>query len=196
MRQALSLVDEPHLLLRSLSVDYRGGTTEPGHCHSWSQLLYAGAGALSLTIDDAQWMVPNGRAILIPALMTHELRMLGPVKLRTLYLAPQSDLALGDLRAFEVCPLLHELITRACQLGALDQRISYHLQLANLIVTEISQAPDNAIRLPMPTDSRALLLIQWFSRRDQAQVNLHELCLLYTSPSPRDLSTPRMPSSA
>ena len=27
-------------------------------------------------------------------------------------------------------------------------------------------------------------------------INLHESCLLYTSPSPRDLSTSRMPSSA
>ena len=26
--------------------------------------------------------------------------------------------------------------------------------------------------------------------------NIHETCLLYTSPSPRDLSTSRMPSSA
>ena len=30
---------------------------------------------------------------------------------------------------------------------------------------------------------------QWF-------VEQHEVCLLYTSPSPRDLSTSRMPSSA
>ena len=30
----------------------------------------------------------------------------------------------------------------------------------------------------------------------QAQSGLHDVCLLYTSPSPRDLSTSRMPSSA
>ena len=32
--------------------------------------------------------------------------------------------------------------------------------------------------------------------RRAAAINLYEACLLYTSPSPRDLSTSRMPSSA
>ena len=31
---------------------------------------------------------------------------------------------------------------------------------------------------------------------DHAQMDSHQPCLLYTSPSPRDLSTSRMPSSA
>ena len=36
----------------------------------------------------------------------------------------------------------------------------------------------------------------WFSVRDYIQWTLDNICLLYTSPSPRDLSTSRMPSSA
>ena len=32
--------------------------------------------------------------------------------------------------------------------------------------------------------------------RNSSPVRLHNSCLLYTSPSPRDLSTSRMPSSA
>ena len=35
-----------------------------------------------------------------------------------------------------------------------------------------------------------------YSRRDRARLKLVIICLLYTSPSPRDLSTSRMPSSA
>ncbi|MFK7957646.1 MAG: helix-turn-helix transcriptional regulator [Lysobacterales bacterium] len=175
MRQSLTPHDEPHLLLRSLSLNYRAGATEPEHCHSWSQLLYAGAGALSLRVGDTQWMVPRGRAILIPAQLPHELTMLGPVELRSLYLAPKFDLALAIPRAFEVCALLHELIVRACQIGALDQRISHHQQVAALVATEIRNAPDNAIQLPMPADNRALHLIHWISQRDQAQTSLDEL---------------------
>ena len=33
-------------------------------------------------------------------------------------------------------------------------------------------------------------------RRDQSVIEANDACLLYTSPSPRDLSTSRMPSSA
>ena len=32
--------------------------------------------------------------------------------------------------------------------------------------------------------------------KSRQNLNLHQTCLLYTSPSPRDLSTSRMPSSA
>ena len=35
-----------------------------------------------------------------------------------------------------------------------------------------------------------------FELSDYIQVHEHQICLLYTSPSPRDLSTSRMPSSA
>ena len=39
-------------------------------------------------------------------------------------------------------------------------------------------------------------LAQEFARIDATAMRLIEDCLLYTSPSPRDLSTSRMPSSA
>ena len=35
-----------------------------------------------------------------------------------------------------------------------------------------------------------------FRRMDVSENTIHGACLLYTSPSPRDLSTSRMPSSA
>ena len=35
-----------------------------------------------------------------------------------------------------------------------------------------------------------------YARKDDVKDDMHNLCLLYTSPSPRDLSTSRMPSSA
>ena len=47
----------------------------------------------------------------------------------------------------------------------------------------------SALRLPSMRSEEADL-------RNRAWAALEELCLLYTSPSPRDLSTSRMPSSA
>ena len=39
-------------------------------------------------------------------------------------------------------------------------------------------------------------LAAFYAKRAKGQVGLIVTCLLYTSPSPRDLSTSRMPSSA
>ena len=40
------------------------------------------------------------------------------------------------------------------------------------------------------------LFFGWFKNYSEKGKDLHHICLLYTSPSPRDLSTSRMPSSA
>ena len=46
-------------------------------------------------------------------------------------------------------------------------------------------------------DQGAIILGFITLQRDQAEIwSQQEICLLYTSPSPRDLSTSRMPSSA
>ena len=47
----------------------------------------------------------------------------------------------------------------------------------------------------VPIDEEAQILEPWGLRTDDA-FGKDRLCLLYTSPSPRDLSTSRMPSSA
>ena len=39
-------------------------------------------------------------------------------------------------------------------------------------------------------------LLNWFSLTPQHWIMLHMVCLLYTSPSPRDATLSRMPSSA
>ena len=48
----------------------------------------------------------------------------------------------------------------------------------------------NILRTPKFKDAEAIM------QRNTAQLESKYYCLLYTSPSPRDLSTSRMPSSA
>ena len=54
----------------------------------------------------------------------------------------------------------------------------------------MTDARDNNGEL-LPDEERLLPFGEWLR-----ESSLDELCLLYTSPSPRDLSTSRMPSSA
>ena len=80
----------------------------------------------------------------------------------------------------------------------------YILQrLANLeeICNSVSKALDTIFRAQLPTNIHARHMIHRILRSNNKLelkvANLDSLtCLLYTSPSPRDLSTSRMPSSA
>ena len=56
-----------------------------------------------------------------------------------------------------------------------------------------SDVPNVGDAVPVEVGGSPLILCR--DKSSQIQV-LHNVCLLYTSPSPRDLSTSRMPSSA
>ncbi len=175
MRQTLTSADEPFLHLRSLSLDYGEGAREPLHQHPWAQLLYAGFGSIQLKAANGIWLVPSGRAIIIPPKLPHQLQMLGRVELRTLYFSPQLNVQAAQVRALEVCPLLHELVLRICQLGALDSRNRRHQALLALIKTELADAPTAPIQLPLPTDARALRLTDRFADRATVGLSLNTL---------------------
>ena len=60
------------------------------------------------------------------------------------------------------------------------------LEAINIMLAAIAEAPINSLTGTLPVDAVT-------ARSTLAEFNN---CLLYTSPSPRDLSTSRMPSSA
>ena len=81
--------------------------------------------------------------------------------------------------------------------------VTTKLEAINVMLTAIGESPVNTITSSTTTDvSIAIQILDNVSREVQS-VGWHFntdtnylLCLLYTSPSPRDLSTSRMPSSA
>jgi AraC-like DNA-binding protein len=156
MRQAATVADEPHLVVRSLSLDYERGSEEAPHTHPWAQLLYASRGTLRASIGAGVWLVPPRRAVWIPPLCRHRLAMLGPVQLRTLYV--REHLFDGDagVRVIDVDGLLHELVLRVCALSWLDDRVPHQRLLVQLLAAELAQAPSHSVFLTMPVDRRAL----------------------------------------
>ena len=69
------------------------------------------------------------------------------------------------------------------------------LTTANKVIEEVQQilikAPD-----PMTSNNAQLLYAKVLSEQDEYESALYLYCLLYTSPSPRDATLSRMPSSA
>jgi AraC-like DNA-binding protein/mannose-6-phosphate isomerase-like protein (cupin superfamily) len=154
----LTAEQEPFLTVRSLATAYPSGYTIAPHRHTWHQLLFASTGAMTVFGGRRSWMVPSGRAVLIPAGIEHSIRIWGEVAMRSLYFPagpPAAAFEIEECRAIPVGPLLRELILRVVELAALDARVTLEAHLMSVLMDELAAAPESPLVLPMPADSRA-----------------------------------------
>ena len=160
----LTVEQEEHLIIRSAALGFAAGDFGLlEHDHDWPQLLYAITGAMTVSAGSTSWMLPAGKAVLIPGLCRHSIRMWGEVSMRTLYLSPELDsAALRDpaCRVVSVSPLLRELILRVIEAPALDRRIPEHARLAGVVIDEIERAEVTPLQLPLPSDTRGAAVAQ------------------------------------
>src|ERR1044071_9464330 len=110
-RRRLTAEQEPFLVARSLSTTYSGGSCLHPHRHASHQLLLASNGAMTVTRDETTWMIPPGRAVLLPAGVFHGIRRWGDVAMRSLYFPPGAAPAFDTrvCRVISVSSLLREL---------------------------------------------------------------------------------------
>jgi AraC-like DNA-binding protein/quercetin dioxygenase-like cupin family protein len=157
-RRRLTAEQEPFLVARSLSTTYSGGSCLHPHRHASHQLLFASTGAMTVTGDETTWMIPPGRAVLIPAGIFHGIRMWGDVAMRSLYFPPGAAPAFdtGVCRVISVSALLRELILRVAEMGALDSRVPEEARLMSVLMDELAIAHIEPLLLPLPADARAL----------------------------------------
>jgi AraC-like DNA-binding protein len=155
----LTADQEPFLTARSLGTTYGGGTVLDPHQHAWHQLLYACTGAMTVFVPESSWMIPPGKAVLIPAHCRHSIRMWGDVAMRSIYV-PETvrapALAATQCRVISVTPLLHEIILRVVELAGLDSRSPADAHLMAVLLDEIDSPPVEPLALPMPRDPRAV----------------------------------------
>jgi AraC-like DNA-binding protein/quercetin dioxygenase-like cupin family protein len=155
-RRRLTAEQEPFLVARALSTTYSGGSTLHPHRHASHQLLFAASGAMTVTGDRTTWMIPPGRAVLIPAGVLHSIRMWGDVAMRSLYFPPgAAAVAFDACRVISVSTLLRELILRVAALAALDSRDEADARLMGVLMDEIGIAHIEPLLLPLPSDARA-----------------------------------------
>ena len=158
-QRPLTVEEEPFLTVRSLAQEFTSGYVIEPHTHPWHQFLYATSGAMTLLAGNSSWMVPPGKAVLIPARCSHTIRMWGTVAMRSLYFVPTLEspvLESRECRVVSVTPLLRELILRVVERTALDCRVAGDERLLAVLLDEMNAAPLLPLLLPMPTDERAL----------------------------------------
>jgi AraC-like DNA-binding protein/quercetin dioxygenase-like cupin family protein len=158
-RRRLTADQEPFLVARALSTTYSSGYLMHPHKHAAHQLLFASSGAMTVTGDSTSWMIPPGRAVLIPAGIPHAIRMWGEVAMRSLYFpvnAPAPVFDASTCRVISVSPLLRELVLRIADLAALDSRVAAEARLMSVLMDELQAARIEPLLLPLPADARAL----------------------------------------
>ena len=137
--------------------DYPARHLIPLHFHNRDQLVYAVQGVMTVSTDEGNWVVPTCRAVWIPAGIPHTITMSGPVAMRTLYLQPRLVKALpANCCVVNVSPLLRELILYACAFANLTRRIAWQRHLIDMITDQLRDIHTLPLRLPNPSDPRAL----------------------------------------
>lgn len=149
------LDDQPVDVL-PIGTDYPPDHLLARHAHRRAQLLYGASGVMLVETDEGSWTVPTDRAVLIPAGVPHEVRMLD-VATWSLYIEPDAvPWWPTTCTVVEVGPLLREVLraTNALEVpydedgrdGALVRLALHELQRVAPIPLSVSLPPSGVLR--------------------------------------------------
>lgn len=134
-------------------LQYADGEDTGVHHHDRHQLTYAQTGAVTVSIETAQWVVPPMRAVWIPAGISHSLRAHGATDLRPAYLDTRLVPArLDSIAVVSVGPLLRALIEALHDRDTPTDEERRHLEA--LFVLQLDPLAARPLQLPTLRDSR------------------------------------------
>ena len=164
--QELAQVEGGNALVAARATDYPAGWEIPPHTHGKHQLLHALQGVMVVHADAGQWVLPPSRGLWMPAGMTHALRCIGEVQMRSLFVQPDAAPQLfTGCQVVGISPLLRELIRAAVDVCPPTPPDSRDARLLRLLLDELHALPVLPLHLPMPTDARVLALCRRLLQR-------------------------------
>lgn len=138
-----------------LASSYDAGTYIGEHSHAMHQIAHAISGAMRVHVHDATWFVPPGRALWVPAQISHSISCLHQVEMRTVYLARNHSIAFDEVKVICVSPLMREMLVRLSE-GCKARQIPH---LKSLLLDEIATMDVEQLRLPIPKDPRIAQIV-------------------------------------
>ncbi len=138
----------------ALGNEWAAGRTLPAHRHARAQLLFAAGGLMTVGTEHGSWAVPAGRAVWIPAGVTHELRFLAAVSTRSLYVAPDAAGVPAQCRVVAVPPLARALLLEAVDLPLEYDEAGRDGLLMALLLRELERLEPLPLALPFPAEPR------------------------------------------
>ncbi len=136
----------------ALGSDYPDGHVIPPHHHRRCQLLYGFSGVVMVATPQGAWIMPPQRGMWIPAGVVHDVRMLGDVRMRSIYLEPDAARGMPDhCQVVEISPFMRGLLAEAVSLPAEYDFDSRAGALMALIQHEMRLLPALPLALPLPS---------------------------------------------
>ena len=143
------------VLAGSLSRDFTDSTILTDHEHEAGQIKFALSGIMVISSTDGHWVVPPTRALWLAPGVRHRVRMLGKVRLRSVFVNPAFAHGLPEKSCMlPVSPLFREVIAvlaSAGYTGMPDRRV---MLLMSLLLEEVNQELVLPLYLPTPRDTR------------------------------------------
>ena len=133
---------------------YPAGYVDRAHKHELCQLSFSFSGMVSVTVGDASYVLPPGRAIWIPSNVEHQFNCRSEIHFQTVYVQPQAANLPRQCRVFEVSPLIRGLIDEVTKFNMECGENIREGTISELLISEIERAPDLSIRACMPDDYR------------------------------------------
>ena len=153
--QILANIDANTMPVFTRATDYPEGYVVDWHRHTRGQLVYAVHGVMMVAAQGGQWIVPPTRAIWMPAGVSHMIRCVGVVHMRSLYIQPEAAPQLPvRAQAVGVSALLRELIQAATEVESPYADDSRDGRLMRLLLDELHALPVLPLHLPIPGDPR------------------------------------------
>lgn len=155
--------------MEALGMECKHDEVVGSHCHAQDQLIYAATGVIRVCSDAGNWVISCGRALWVPAGVSHEIRMVGDVSVRTLLLSSRVD----HCQVIAVTGLLRELILAASQmLGQRDECLGEHVRV--LIQRELEAAQRINAYVPIPEHARLRAWCEHFLDEPSQELTLEQ----------------------
>jgi mannose-6-phosphate isomerase-like protein (cupin superfamily) len=153
--------------------DYRAGHHHPAHRHRRSQLLYAAAGIMVVSTEQGAWVVPPQRAVWVPAGIRHEIRMIGAVMTRSIYLEPAAATELPRrCQVVGISPLMRRLLLEAVDLPVEYAPTDRAGLIMALLQQEFRHLPVLPLGVPFPQNEKLAKQCRAFMSRPRAHGSL------------------------
>lgn len=156
----LAEIDAASWQVRSSATDYAPNAIIEPHAHQKKhQLVYAIEGVMVVNSTMNQWTVPPSRGIWMPCGQIHAIRCVGAVKMRSVFVHPDSLPGMPDeCRAVSISPLLSELIRASVGIREPYAPDSREARVMRLILDELKILPTLPLHLPQPADPRIQII--------------------------------------
>ena len=132
------------------AVDYPADTHIDAHRHRSHQIVHAAEGVMRVVCAQGVWVVPPGRALWMPAGLTHAIDCIGTVAMRTVYLGGEHPSFPAMCAVWRLSPFLRELILRLAD----NPEPGLAAPALQLLLHEIETIEAMPLHVPEPADAR------------------------------------------